>query len=77
MLKEKTAAFSMKCQGIPPCTHINRSKAVLACRGQPVCACGLPAHLNTTLRKQRRELEVTGESPWVMPIHVLQEALLS
>lgn len=45
-------------QAIPSCTHVNRYKAALVA-GNSLCACGLPAHLNTTLRKR------DGKQKWL------------
>lgn len=67
MLKEKAAALSVKhptpVQEIPPCAHINRYKAALVFREQPVCVWGLSAHLYMTLRKK----ETGSGSDWKEP----------
>ena len=83
VLKAKAVTISVKphyaVQGVPPCPHINRYKAALVFREQPVCICGLSAHPYMTLRKKRWEVEVIGKSPlgYADPYHVLRETPLS
>lgn len=50
-------------QGIPPCPHLNRYKAALVFREQPVYVCGLSARPYLTLRKKSRGVEVIAKSP--------------